>query len=377
MTNPNVTFVKSSGNSGASPVSSPGTSPNIMVVGGLNNNFTAVASYSTFGSGGALQAPVIVAPSQYITTAVTNRNPTTGNFFGNYFQGTDYANTDGATTGDITGTSFAAPMVSGTLALVNQYGTNTIPTDPARANNMVMKAVLVNAASIYAPGTKNLLLENDNATAWNQGTNGGAATPASPLTVTRSLDPQLGGGMVNAQAALQQYADGDVKVSNTYAGPAENISAVGKVSSVGGFWDLDTTTGGDYVDYVLGDINAAHIRATLTWDANAAGAMPDMQLKLYHENTDTGNPDPAVDDLLASTTDTGDNVKLLDLTLPNLVDPVNEDYYLQVSNVDTTGLGQWQYGLAVLVPEPGTISLLLPLTGLLLARRRRKPILET
>jgi hypothetical protein len=371
MTNPNVTFVKSSGNSGASPVTSPGLSPNIIVVGGLNNNFSAVASYSSFGTGGSLQAPVIVAPSEYITTAVSNLNPATASYFGNYFQGSDYANTDGPNTGDISGTSFAAPMVSGTLALLNQYGGSNFNADPAKWNNMVMKAVLVNSASIYQPGTKNLLLQNDNATAWNQGTNGGTAMPGNTLEINRSLDPQLGGGMVNAASALQQYADGDVKITNTFTSH-EEISASPKINTVGGFWDLDTTTSGDYVDYTLGDINQAFVRATLTWDANAAGQMPDMQLKLYKETTDSGTPDPDSDALLAETMDTGDNVKLLNLQLPNIPDPLNQSYYIQVADVDTTGLGQWQYGIAVLVPEPAALAMLLSLAGLLIARGKRR-----
>ncbi|MGD0541479.1 MAG: S8 family serine peptidase [Tepidisphaeraceae bacterium] len=369
--NANLTFVEAAGNTANTAVMAPAGAANTISVGALNNNFTALAQFSSFGTGSSLQAPDIVAPGQYITSAV--ENAVNGGYYANFFEGSDYNNfnngSSGATTGDITGTSFASPMVAGATALLNQYGNATFNADTAKVNALVMKAVLLNSASIYAPGTTNLLLENDNATGWNQGVSGNA-TPLNPTIVTRSLDPQLGAGMLNVKQSLKQYATGDVQVTNNNTQEQEVINGQNKIDTVGGFWDLEQVTElGGVVDYTLGDISSSHLRATLTWD-NVDGEMPDLQLELYHENFDDGgNPNPALDTLLAETTDTGDNVKLLDLNLPEYpVGNGNGDYYLQVTNQDD--LGNWTYGLAVYVPEPGSATLLLMCSGLLLRRRR-------
>jgi hypothetical protein len=366
---PNLTFVKSAGNNANANVTAPGDAANVITVGALNNNFTALAAFSSFGTANGLEKPDIVAPGSYITTAVQLQE--NGSYFGNYFLGSDYNNADGATTGDISGTSFAAPAVSGAAALINQYGNQNFNADPAKASHLITKAVMLNAASIYAPGTQNLLLENDNATGWNQGINpGGNATPANPTIVNRSLDPQLGAGMLNVNQSLKQYASGDVQVSNNNTQDQEVINGENKIQTVGGFWDQEQATElGGVVDYLLGDISNAHMRATLTWDS-IAGNLPDLQLELFHENQDDGGiPNPFLDTLLAETTDTGDNVKLLDLNLPDYpVGNGNPDYYLQVINPDD--LGTWTYGVAVYVPEPGSAALLAICAGGLLRRRR-------
>jgi hypothetical protein len=128
------------------------------------------------------------------------------------------------------GTSFAAPHVTGTVALLQQFGQQKIDAKAkgwetfARAHE-IMKAVLINSADKIADNTsythpnialpvpqdgflgmeKTVVMQNGTSTwfdspAWNKDPITGGLQP---------LDIQMGAGALNAKRALKQYSAGD------------------------------------------------------------------------------------------------------------------------------------------------------------------------
>jgi hypothetical protein len=352
-TNPTVTFVKSAGNSGtAGSISAPGLAENVITVGALNRTFAFRASFSSFGAAaGTPEKPDIVAPGEYITAPQSRDVNGDGmlNDFGKVFLGNDFrgdiaqAAGGSATTGDITGTSFAAPHVAGAAALLDQYA--SLNAAHHSMDHRAIKAVLLNSASTA--------VTHSDGGAWTQTTMGSAA--AHTLLVTRSLDQQLGAGKLDVLAAMKQFAPDEILDGHSNAVANFDIDTTGKTL----FWDLETAVhGGGMVNYLLGTVGTDFLRATLTWDNDVSGGtglMP-LEFKLYEE----GNlPNPvgfdAADTLIGSTSGAGENVKLFNFTIPDPGMGNNPDYYLQVIN---TGATDTEFGLAVSVPEPARLVLL-------------------
>lgn len=154
------------------------------------------------------------------------------------------------------GTSFAAPHVTATLALLQQYGDAQIA---ARAPNWtvaarrheLMKAVLMNAADkVQDPGDGSRLgmsrtILDKNSQDWLA--SDAYRDPAIPLHL------QLGTGQLNAFRAYEQFRPGP----QTFEGP---VPAVG--------WDYNTVTQETARDYVIEQpLRAgAFFSATLAWD---------------------------------------------------------------------------------------------------------------
>lgn len=354
---PNLTFVKSAGNGGTpGSVTPPGLSPNVITVGALNRDFTRRADFSSFGrTDETPMKPDLVAPGEYIMA------PASAGGFLPFFLGQDFQGIltqtygQSPTTGEVRGTSFAAPHVAGAAALLYQYQATHPNHD---ADHRVIKAVLLNSAS-----TNVTTLDGY---AWSQ-----AAVGSLPgLTIVRSLDEELGAGALDVVQALRQYQPHEVLTSDTNASRDFTIDA--KTMPV--FWDLETVSANGMVNYLLGARGSLPLRATLTWDEDGRGGtglMP-LELRLYREGNgenlegyDLANP--TADLLVAATENVGENVKLFDLILPGPDLEGTPDYYLQVTN---SGAGEAMFGIAVM-PEPATLSLL-ALGGLAVLMRKRR-----
>ncbi len=399
--NPRVTFVKSAGNAsgtntapndpaaGANNVTLPGLSPNIITVGALNRDFSRRADFSSFNNGlaGSVAKPDIMAPGEYITSAATADLNGDGmiNDFDNRFTGNDQLNR--ATTGAIAGTSFAAPHVSGAVALMMNYadthqgGGDNATHDVTADDHRAIKAVLLNSAR------RDNLFHKDGATRWGQND---LPKPANGvLDVTRSMDRELGSGALDVFNAMRTYAAPEARLAD--AAEAKNVHIeprFGTGLSANRTWDLqaiqratrngaggtDINTAGT-VDYVLGEVaQGSDFRACLTWDS-VGGTLPHLEMQLWAEGAQDGNQRGFVpngnfenqDIMIASTMGTDENVKLFDFKMPfNPGSPFG--FYLLIINLDAGS--DVDYGLAFSVPAPSAVGIFAVL-GIFATRRRR------
>jgi hypothetical protein len=156
------------------------------------------------------------------------------------------------------GTSYAAPHVTGTVALLQQYANDRITAgaagwDADARRHEVMKSVLMNSANKVKDtgdgkllGMEKTILKTDGNT-WLQ----------SDAYTSRAipLDAQMGTGQLNAKRALQQFQSGEV---NWFAGNGPLIG-----------WDYDASSGaGVNVKYVFNTplVKDSYISITLAWD---------------------------------------------------------------------------------------------------------------
>jgi hypothetical protein len=409
-----VIFVKSAGNNGlvgTNTITDPGAAYNIITVGSVSNTplgtATGVASSSSRGylSDGRSD-PDIVAPGANVAMAALSTNVTLTRQYTEVFSnntGTAITYPIGSTyTTNVvikpianpptlyntnSGTSFAAPMVSGVAARLVQYG-NTLPpviiaaaTDPR-----TIKAVLLNSATKL--------------TGWGQGVVQGTGAPVPGLTgsltgkvwtatqqgdisqVTQPLDPNQGAGLLNANGSyLQLAANGGMPGKPLFTN--SNIRAGGNVGLTG--WDFNTVSMNMSNVYRVLPTQAQQgtLALTLVWNRdvttgvdagtniNVVGGMANLSLNLYYSPNNlftNGTP------LIASSYSIVDNIEHLWFTnAPAAYYDFGVGYngYTGTLNPPTE-----QYALAwsfTAVPEPSTFLLAgLGMTALAWRLRRKR-----
>lgn len=338
-----ILFVAAAGNEGWSggaqdddTMRNPAKGYNVLAVGATGGtvnqdidteNYKQLGAYSSQGLPTDTHInPDIVAPGSLIMSA---------NMGGTVSEEVD---------GDpASGTSFAAPHVAGTAALLHQYSTNQNWNTDSR-DHRVMKAVLMNSADKKVKDKAG----NDwiHTEAYNN--------------PTQALDDQLGAGGLDAWGAYEQYRAGE-------HGP-------GVVPLTG--WNFGTlaSLGSHFYNFGYEILAGNWITATLVWDRHVVRG-DDFFAYMGLDNFDLwlwwgaglGVRTTRLDDLssngIFNTTEHFHSLL-----------PLTGWYTLEVDWVwHESGLDSDGYGLAwKTTPEPSTFVLMVTGLGILFIQRRRK-----
>ncbi|MEN9564881.1 MAG: hypothetical protein RLZZ69_77 [Cyanobacteriota bacterium] len=156
----------------------------------------------------------------------------------------------------VSGTSFAAPHITATIALLQEYGDRQLRSklpnwslDSRR--HQVMKAVLLNSTDKIADRGDGLLLDMERTI---QGEKNQTWFDADAYVNPRvPLDIQMGTGQVNAWRAYQQFSAGEPPSK-------QSVAPLG--------WDYGTVRANGYQEYELEQplVGGSHAAITLVWD---------------------------------------------------------------------------------------------------------------
>ncbi|MGE3108446.1 MAG: S8 family serine peptidase [Phycisphaerales bacterium] len=284
-------------------ITSPGKGYNVLTVGGtargaganLAARYQTVWSDSSYGpahyadgAGGFnyVDKPDVVAPATIVGLA-TNTNDTA------------YRDTNG-------GTSFAAPQVAGTAAILHDYGRhNALSTD-----QRVMRAVIMNGA--------NKSVQDRNNVRWDKNPNLGQGL--------HSVSNDTGTGMFDAAESFDQYAAGShgpTFVGATYTG--NEVPLVG--------WNLNTVTGegpSNSNDYRTQKelCKGSYVTATLAWNRQVNDTNADFNNWTYRDLNDLDlgfSRFGAIDTIIARSNSAANAREHLNVKVPE-----QDKYYLRV-----------------------------------------------
>jgi len=261
--NPETTAVFSAGNAGpsANTVGGPASGYNTIAVGALendgNDNYDQIAGFSSRGPqdyadpvngtvSGVRAAVDIAAPGDTLTLA----------YYGGQTGGNDSSlsgSPDGPAgnantfSGFVAGTSFAAPIVAGGVALMHDAADAFNGGLPAAAHDArVIKANLLNAAD---------KVNQDDGTPWDNG----QTLTGNTYTTTQSLDYESGAGGLNLDRTFDQFLTGQTDIAGLSGGTS--------TEEIG--WDFGELSGtvGSMVDVVLplNFVEGTTFTATATW----------------------------------------------------------------------------------------------------------------
>ncbi|MFO0210638.1 MAG: S8 family serine peptidase, partial [Pseudanabaena sp.] len=214
---------------------------------------------------------------------------------------------------NVNGSSFAAPHVVGTIALLHEYANRQIEAGnwsiDARRYELI-KAVLINSADkIQDQGDGKILgMSKTILDAFGKTWVDTEAYASRTIPFSR----HLGAGQLNAHRAFQQYQAGQQLPTNSQNNGLENIKVIG--------WDTNFVEVDKYQDYIFANSLEvdSYISATLTWN---------RQVKLNDKN---GN---GLFDLGESFTDKGFN-KLELYLMRSLDTDISQSIWSSVSSVD-------------------------------------------
>ena len=357
--NPQTTLVLAVGNAGAGGANTvlwPASGYNSIAVANLANanSYDTVNVNSSRGPQNysdpvrgvvpAARAAVdIAAPGTLITSAyyggeTGGNSPSLGGTPGGL------AGTSGSFL-NFSGTSYAAPIVTGAVALLDSASYHT-PALAANANSRdarVLKSVLLNAAT-KTPG-------------WNNG----QALLGGVITTQQALDYTVGAGRVNCGAAYDQYLAGTTDLPGGGGGPVEEVG-----------WDFGAVAPSGVNDYVIEPVLGGGTTMNVTLSSFRDRAFTDAATVSdnAYRDLDLEVWDATFTTLIAQSMSRYENVEHLAFPLP-----ATGQYGLRVRYFQTMfgTAADENYGLAwaAVVPDPAALWMM-AIPVLLLSRRPRR-----
>ena len=156
----------------------------------------------------------------------------------------------------VTGTSFAAPQVTATVALLQEFADRQMRTKQPNwsidsRRHQLMKAVLLNSADKILDSGNGLRLGMSRTLINKQNQNWLDSDAYKDPKI--SLDAQMGAGHLNVFRAYQQFSAGQWQ-------PSATVAAIG--------WDYRTVDVGASIDYILAKPlkQGSFVAVTMSWD---------------------------------------------------------------------------------------------------------------
>lgn len=369
--NPDVAAVFSAGNDGpSSAVGAPASSPNLISVGSLGGDDWRTPSSFSSGAPVAFYNPATNTTIPGIRAAVHLAAPGENFALAAHLQPTGglepLLNDAGINNpaNDLyfnfnqSGTSFAAPVVSGSIALLKNIarsGVYSLPQDSAY-DTRVLRSVLM-ASAFRTEG-------------WD---NGQTPDPDGALITTQALDYRTGAGALNVGQAALLYALGTTDVPGT--GGGNGLAPSG--------WDRGSVTLGNTNAYTI-DLTSitspSELTVSLNWFVSdtfnaidgtvAYGSFADLDLEIWSVSF---GDNPAT--LLAASRTLYNTSEFLRIGItPGTLFDLRVRFAGLVYDFDASSAAGVVYGLAwttTSIPEPATYTTLAGLGVTLLTLRRR------